>query len=135
MAALVIGVPKEIKDKESRVSVQPEGVAELTYRGHDVVVQASAGSGCGFPDSEYVAAGARVAGTAAEVFAAADLIVRSRSPSQTSTTGSGLASSCSPTCTWPPTGSSPSFSWTGASTRSPMRRCRPRTGGCRCSRR
>ena len=54
MAALVIGVPKEIKDKESRVSVQPEGVAELTYRGHHVVVQASAGSGCGFPDGEYV---------------------------------------------------------------------------------
>jgi len=49
MAALVVGVPKEIKDKESRVSVQPDGVAELTYDGHDVVVQASAGSGCGFP--------------------------------------------------------------------------------------
>ncbi|HEY1324640.1 MAG TPA: hypothetical protein VGF32_30555, partial [Streptosporangiaceae bacterium] len=42
MAALVVGVPKEIKDKESRVSVQPDGVAELTYHGHDVVVQASA---------------------------------------------------------------------------------------------
>ena len=59
MAALVVGVPKEIKDQESRVSVQPDGVAELTYHGHDVVVQASAGSGCGFPDGEYVAAGAR----------------------------------------------------------------------------
>ena len=80
MAALVIGVPKEIKDKESRVSVQPDGVAELTYHGHDVVVQASAGSGCGFPDGEYVAAGARVVGTAAEVFAAADLIVKVKEP-------------------------------------------------------
>jgi alanine dehydrogenase len=80
MAALVIGVPKEIKDKEGRVSVQPDGVAELTYHGHDVVVQASAGSGCGFPDGEYVAAGARVAGTAAEVFAAADLIVKVKEP-------------------------------------------------------
>jgi alanine dehydrogenase len=80
MAALVVGVPKEIKDKESRVSVQPEGVAELTYRDHDVVVQAGAGSGCGFPDGEYVAAGARIAGTAAEVFAAADLIVKVKEP-------------------------------------------------------
>ena len=80
MAALVIGVPKEIKDKESRVSVQPDGVAELTYHGHHVVVQASAGSGSGFSDGEYVAAGARVAGTAAEVFAAADLIVKVKEP-------------------------------------------------------
>ena len=79
MAALVIGVPKEIKDKESRVSVQPDGVAELTYHGHHVVVQASAGSGSGFPDAEYVAAGARVVGTAAEVFGAADLIVKVKS--------------------------------------------------------
>lgn len=80
MAALVVGVPKEIKDKESRVSVQPDGVAELTYHGHDVVVQASAGSGSGFPDDEYIAAGARVAGTAAEVFATADLIVKVKEP-------------------------------------------------------
>jgi len=80
MPALVVGVPKEIKDKESRVSVQPDGVAELTYHGHDVVVQASAGSGSGFPDDEYVAAGARVVGTAAEVFGAADLIVKVKEP-------------------------------------------------------
>jgi len=80
MAALVVGVPKEIKDKESRVSVQPDGAAELTYHGHDVVVQASAGSGSGFPDGEYVAAGARVVGTAAEVFDAADLIVKVKEP-------------------------------------------------------
>ena len=58
MAALVVGVPKEIKDKENRVSVQPDGVAELIHHGHDVVVQASAGSGSGFPDGEYAAAGA-----------------------------------------------------------------------------
>jgi alanine dehydrogenase len=80
MAALVVGVPKEIKDKESRVSVQPDGVAELIYHGHDVVVQAGAGTGSGFPDEQYVAVGARVAGTAAEVFAAADLIVKVKEP-------------------------------------------------------
>src|SRR5215467_4889189 len=76
MTALVVGVPKEIKDKESRVSVQPDGVAELTYHGHDVVVQASAGSGSGFPDEEYVGAGARVVGTAGEVLGAEDLVVK-----------------------------------------------------------
>src|SRR5438445_5692101 len=80
MAALVVGVPKEIKDKEGRVSVQPDGVAELAYHGHDVVVQAGAGSGCGFPDDEYAAAGARIAGTAAGAFAAADLIVKVKEP-------------------------------------------------------
>ena len=45
MAALVVGVPKEIKDKEGRVSVQPDGVAELAYHGREVVVQTGAGSG------------------------------------------------------------------------------------------
>ena len=46
MAGLVVGVPKEIKEKEGRVSVQPDGVAELVYDGREVVVQAGAGSGC-----------------------------------------------------------------------------------------
>src|SRR5215217_1214205 len=80
MAMLVVGVPKEIKDKEGRVSVQPDGVAELTYHGREVVVQAGAGSGCGFSDDEYGAAGARVVDTADEVFAAADLIVKVKEP-------------------------------------------------------
>jgi alanine dehydrogenase len=80
MAGLVVGVPKEIKEKEGRVSVQPDGVAELVYDGREVVVQAGAGSGCGFPDDEFVAAGARVVGTADEVFAAADLIVKVKEP-------------------------------------------------------
>jgi hypothetical protein len=48
MAVLVVGVPKEIKDKEGRVSVQPDGVAELAYHGRRVVVQASTGSAAGF---------------------------------------------------------------------------------------
>jgi alanine dehydrogenase len=79
MATMVVGVPKEIKDKEGRVSVQPDGVAELAYHGHEVLVQAGAGSGCGFPDDEYVAAGGRIVGTADDVFAA-DLIVKVKEP-------------------------------------------------------
>ena len=76
MAALVVGVPKEIKDKENRVSVLPDGVAELSHYGHRVVVQAGAGAGCGFSDAEYEAAGAEVVDTPEAVFAAADLIVK-----------------------------------------------------------
>ena len=58
--ATVVGVPKEIKDMEGRVSMQPDGVAELVHHGHEVVVQAGAGDGCGFTDEEYEEAGARL---------------------------------------------------------------------------
>ncbi len=78
--AIVVGVPKEIKDKESRVSVLPDGVAELVHHDHQVVVQAGAGSGCGFTDEEYLAAGATMVATADEVFEAADLIVKVKEP-------------------------------------------------------
>ena len=56
MSALVIGVPTEIKDNENRVSMQPDGVAELVHHGHQVVVQAGAGNGSRFADAEFAAA-------------------------------------------------------------------------------
>jgi alanine dehydrogenase len=77
---LVIGVPREIKDNENRVSVVPDGAAELVHHGHRVLVQAGAGEGCRFSDEEYAAAGATVVATADEVFAAADLIVKVKEP-------------------------------------------------------
>jgi len=80
MASMVVGVPKEIKDTENRVSVQPDGVAELVYHGHRVLVEAGAGVGSRFPDEEFVAAGAELVATADEVFAAADLIVKVKEP-------------------------------------------------------
>lgn len=80
MSALVVGVPKEIKDSENRVAVQPDGVAELTYHGNRVLVQTEAGTGSRFSDSEYAAAGAEVVDSADEVFAAADLIVKVKEP-------------------------------------------------------
>ena len=76
----VLGVPKEVKDQERRVSMQPDGVAELVHHGHEVVVQRGAGEGSGFGDEEYEAAGARIAGSADEVFEAADLIVKVKEP-------------------------------------------------------
>jgi len=80
VSALVVGVPKEIKDNENRVAVQPDGVAELTYRGHQVLVETQAGTGSRFSDSEYAAAGAKIVDSADDVFAAADLIVKVKEP-------------------------------------------------------
>ncbi|MGH3648856.1 MAG: alanine dehydrogenase [Micromonosporaceae bacterium] len=80
MSASVVGVPKEIKDKEGRVALQPDDATELRHHGHRVVVQAGAGAGSGFTDEEYRAAGAELLDTADEVFAAADLIVKVKEP-------------------------------------------------------
>ena len=78
--ATVIGVPKEIKDMEGRVSMQPDGVAELVHHGNEVYVQAGAGEGAGFSDGEYDEAGARLADGPDEVFETADLIVKVKEP-------------------------------------------------------
>ncbi len=77
---LVVGVPKEIKDNENRVSVVPDGVAELVHHGHEVLVESGAGAGSRFSDDEYVAAGATLVPTADDVFAGADLIVKVKEP-------------------------------------------------------
>ena len=78
--ATVLGVPKEIKDMEGRVSMQPDGVAELVHHGHEVLVQTGAGEGSGFSDEEYDEAGARLVDGPDEVFEAADLIVKVKEP-------------------------------------------------------
>src|ERR687895_986503 len=78
--ATVLGIPKEIKDMEGRVSMQPDGVAELVHHGHDVYVQAGAGEGAGFSDEEYEEGGARLADGPDEVFESSDLIVKVKEP-------------------------------------------------------
>src|SRR3979490_3011725 len=65
-----IGVPKEVKIHECRVGLVPAGVRELVDGGHQVLVQTGAGAGIGFEDAHYLAAGAKVATTAADVFSA-----------------------------------------------------------------
>ncbi|RJF92923.1 alanine dehydrogenase [Sphingomonas cavernae] len=75
-----VGVPKEIKNHEYRVGLTPPSVAELTAAGHEVFVETQAGSGIDFDDADYVEAGAKILGTAAEVFAAADMIVKVKEP-------------------------------------------------------
>src|SRR5918995_4453803 len=78
--ATVVGIPKEIKDMEGRVSMQPDGVAELVHHGHEVIVQSGAGAGAGFTDEEYTEAGGRVVDGPEEVFASSDLIVKVKEP-------------------------------------------------------
>jgi alanine dehydrogenase len=75
-----IGVPKEIKTHEYRVGLIPGSVRELVHHGHEIVVETAAGLGIGFEDDDYRAVGASVAGSAAEVFAAADMIVKVKEP-------------------------------------------------------
>ncbi|MDF0600747.1 alanine dehydrogenase [Psychromarinibacter sp. C21-152] len=75
-----IGCPTEIKAQEYRVGLTPNAAREAVEHGHQVVVQSGAGTGSGFPDSDYAEAGATLLDTAEEVFAQADLIVKVKEP-------------------------------------------------------
>jgi alanine dehydrogenase len=77
---MIIGVPQEVKVDEYRVAMLPVGVEELVAQGHRVIMQAEAGLGSGLRDEDYLAAGAELAATGADVFAAADLIVKVKEP-------------------------------------------------------
>jgi len=77
---MIIGVPKEIKVRESRVGLVPNSVAELTGRGHSVLVETGAGAGIGAVDDAYRTAGAEIAVSAADVFAKAEMIVKVKEP-------------------------------------------------------
>ena len=75
-----IGIPKEIKNNESRVGMTPGGVFELVKNNHEVYVQSSAGDNSGFLDEDYVAAGAKILATIEEVYAIAEMIVKVKEP-------------------------------------------------------
>lgn len=77
---MIVGIPKEVKDAEKRVSVVPAGVEELTRTGHRVLVEMGAGLGSGIGDDEYGAAGATLIASHERVFAEADLIVKVKEP-------------------------------------------------------
>lgn len=77
---MLIGVPKEIKDNEYRVALTPEGVSALTEKGHEVIVESSAGIGSGFSDADFQTTGARMLSSAKEIFSAADMIVKVKEP-------------------------------------------------------
>jgi len=74
-----IGIPREIKNGEHRVAITPEAVRELSAAGHEVVVEQSAGIDSGYGDSDYAAAGAKLAGSAEEAWNA-ELVVKVKEP-------------------------------------------------------
>ncbi|MEP4313970.1 MAG: alanine dehydrogenase, partial [Anderseniella sp.] len=77
---MLVGVPKEIKNKEFRVGMTPTSVREVVEAGHKVVVETGCGVGIGMDDTSYRKAGAKVVKTAAEIFAKADMIVKVKEP-------------------------------------------------------
>ena len=77
---MIIGVPKEIKAQENRVSVVPAGVVGFINAGHKVYVEKNAGAGSGFTNEEYEEAGAKILETGEEVYAAAEMICKVKEP-------------------------------------------------------
>src|SRR2546426_9229630 len=78
--AMIIGVPKEIKDHEFRVGLTPDGTRALVKAGHRVLVEAGAGAGSGLDDPAYRAAGAEVVSDKVALLERADLIVKVKEP-------------------------------------------------------
>ncbi len=77
---MLVGVPREIKNHEYRVGLVPSSVRELVFNGHEVIVETDAGIGAGQTNEDYIAAGAKIVGTADEVFASAEMIVKVKEP-------------------------------------------------------
>ena len=77
---MIVGVPREIKDNESRVGVTPAGVKALTEAGHSVLVETNAGAQSGFPDAEYQNAGAEIVGDAGYAWGEAEMVVKVKEP-------------------------------------------------------
>jgi len=77
---MIIGVPTEIKKNEDRVALTPAGTMEFVGKGHTVYIQQGAGEGSGFPDSEYIFAGARILPTIEEIYAISEMIIKVKEP-------------------------------------------------------
>lgn len=77
---MIIGIPREIKSKEARVAMTPEGVRAAKIHGHRVLIETSAGALSGFTDAAYTHAGAEILKTAKEVWDKADMVVKVKEP-------------------------------------------------------
>lgn len=77
-----IGTTKELKNHEYRVGLTPDNVQTYVNNGHEVFVETHAGEGAGFSDEEYIACGATILATPAEVYAACDMIVKVKEPEE-----------------------------------------------------
>jgi len=77
---MIVGILKEIKVAEKRVSMTPGGTSSMIQNGHEVLVEKTAGEGAGFPDDEYIAAGATIIDTPAEIFEQSDMVMHVKEP-------------------------------------------------------
>ena len=77
---MIIGVPKEVKNRENRVAIVPGGVKQLVVAGHKVLIEQGAGQGAGIPDEKYVAAGATIVRSASEAWGEADMVIKVKEP-------------------------------------------------------
>lgn len=77
---MVIGVPRETKEQEHRVALLPSGAYQLTKHGHEVLVGRGAGVGSGYPDEDYLQAGAKIVDSVEEIYRLAQLIVKVKEP-------------------------------------------------------
>src|SRR5471032_541163 len=97
---MLVGVPKEIKNQESRVGLTPASVKELVLRGHQVLVQQNAGAAIGLTDAMYEGAGATIAASASDIFARAEMIVKVKEPQPGNARCCAKTRFSTPTCTW-----------------------------------
>ena len=77
---MIVGIPKEIKDNEKRVSLTPYGASELIKAGNTVIIEKNAGNGSGFSDDKYIQSGATIYDTPDDIYAKSDLIVKVKEP-------------------------------------------------------
>lgn len=77
---MIVGILKEIKSEENRVSMTPAGAEVMIHNGHTVLVEKNAGQGSGFLDEAYIKAGAEIVDTPEEIFARADMVMHVKEP-------------------------------------------------------
>ena len=75
-----VGIPREVKNHEYRVAITPAGVHEMTRHGHEVLIEASAGTGSSISDDDFATAGARIVRTADDVWGEAELVLKVKEP-------------------------------------------------------
>jgi alanine dehydrogenase len=77
---MIIGIPKEIKEQENRIAIVPSAVADLSARGHQVVIEEGAGLGSGIADREYEKAGAKIVSGAVEIWNGSEMVLKVKEP-------------------------------------------------------
>jgi alanine dehydrogenase len=82
---MIIGVPREIKQQEYRVSLPPSAAYQLIGRSHQVLVETGAGVGAGFPDSDYASAGAQIVKEHKAIFERAEMVIKVKEPQESET--------------------------------------------------